>query len=67
MMRKQYLVTSLEKPPVGLMGGSVFDYERGKDPFARECMPDEFRHLFPDIPAAPGWSGVTAIRYDIGK
>lgn len=51
----KYVITPKEKPPLGLMGGSVHDYERGKDPFARECMPEEFQHMFPDKPAATGW------------
>jgi hypothetical protein len=51
----KYVITSKEKPPLGLLGGSVHDYERGKDPFARECMPEEFQALFPDQPASTGW------------
>lgn len=49
---RYYTITPKEKPPLGLMGGSVHDYERGKDPFARECMPPEFQDRFPDKPAA---------------
>lgn len=52
---RYYTITPKEKPPLGLMGGSVHDYERGKDPFARECMPPEFQDRFPDKPAATGW------------
>lgn len=52
---RYYIITPKEKPPLGLMGGSVHDYERGKDPFARECMPPEFQDRFPDKPAATGW------------
>lgn len=52
---RYYTITPKEKPPLGLMGGSVHDYERGKDPFARECMPPEFQDRFPDKPAARGW------------
>ena len=51
----KYTITPKEKPPLGLMGGSVHDYERGKDPFARECMPQEFQDRFPNKPAATGW------------
>lgn len=43
------------KPPVGGMGGSIWDWERGVDPFSRQCMPDEFTHLFEDKPARNGW------------
>lgn len=49
------IVTSDTKPPLGLMGGSIHDWERGKDPFSRECMPDEFQDYFPNVPAARGW------------
>ena len=51
----KYVVTPEEKPPLGLLGGSVHDYERGKDPFSRECMPVEFQDQFLDVPASTGW------------
>jgi len=51
----KHIIGPNEKPPLGLMGGSVHDYERGKDPFSRECMPSEFQHHFPDKPVASGW------------
>lgn len=50
------MIVSAEcKPPVGGMGGSVHDWERGTDPFARSSMPEEFQPLFEDKPAATGW------------
>lgn len=42
-------------PPTGIMGGSVHGWERGKDPFSRECMPKEFQDQFPKTPAVKGW------------
>lgn len=51
----KYTITPNEKPPLGLMGGSVHDYERSIDPFSRECMPEEFQDQFPDVPASTGW------------
>lgn len=51
----KYTITPKEKPPLGLMGGSVHDWERSIDPFSRECMPDEFKHLFPKKKASTGW------------
>ena len=47
-----------DKPPVGGMGGSIDDWERGVDPFARAAMPSEFQHLFPDEPAREGWRAI---------
>jgi hypothetical protein len=52
---KIHTISPNEKPPLGLLGGSVHDYERGIDPFSRECMPSEFQHHFPDKPASTGW------------
>ena len=37
------------------MGGSVHDWERGTDPFSRECMPTHLQDRFSDKPAATGW------------
>lgn len=42
-------------PPLGGMGGSIHGWERGRDPFARECMPEQFQDRFPDEPARAGW------------
>jgi len=51
----KHTITPKEKPPLGLLGGSVHDYERGKDPFSREFMPEEFQDRFPKKPATNGW------------
>jgi len=50
-----HVISPKEKPPLGLMGGSVHDYERGKDPFAREFMPDHLQDRFENKPATTGW------------
>lgn len=50
-----YIVRADEKPPVGGMGGSIHDWQRGTNPFARSAMPPEFQSRFPDVPAAEGW------------
>lgn len=55
---RQYTITPKEKPPLGLLGGSVHDWDRGKHPFARECMPPEFQDQFPDKPASTGWLAI---------
>lgn len=49
------IITADTKPPLGGMGGSIHDWERSKDPFARECMPDEFQSYFPKKRASTGW------------
>lgn len=54
-MSKRYVANPNEKPPTGIMGGSVADWERGIDPFSRECFPDEFQNFFEDRPAEKGW------------
>lgn len=53
----KHVISASQKPPISFPGGSpsICGYERGKDPFARGCMPEEFQHLFPDKPAAEGW------------
>ena len=50
-----YIVTKKEKPPLGLMGGSAHDYERGENPFSQECMPREFWNYFSDKTETTGW------------
>lgn len=41
-------------PPLGRYDA----FERGPDPFSRQCMPKEFQHLFPDAPQIMGWWGL---------
>jgi len=31
------------KPPIGGMGGSIHDWERGEDPWHKDAFPDEFK------------------------
>ena len=52
----QRLVRPDEKPPVGGMGGSIHDWERGSDPWHRDAFPDEFKDSAPSQGArADGW------------
>lgn len=44
-----------EKPPLGLMGGSVHDWERAKDPFHADAAPDEFKSQFKQGERLSGW------------
>lgn len=37
----------LVKPVVGGMGGSVWDWERGLDPWHRDAFPDELKEQVP--------------------
>ena len=48
-------VSKHQKPPIGGMGGSIHNWERGKHPFSRECMPNEFKQMFVKTPASEGW------------
>ena len=52
------MTTIDNKPPVGGMGGSIHDWMRGVDPFSRSAMPDEFKHMFADVPPAAGWLAI---------
>jgi len=47
----------LIKPPVGGMGGSIHDWERGVNPFHISAFPDEFKRFAPDKSPKPtrGW------------
>lgn len=42
------IVLASQKPPVGLMGGSVHDYERGKSPWHKDAFPDKHKHAAPE-------------------
>lgn len=54
-MSRTITISPTQPPPVGLMGGSLHRWVRGRDPFAREFMPDHLKDRFPDRPAASGW------------
>jgi hypothetical protein len=54
------------KPPLGLMGGSVHDWERSKDPFHADAMPDEFKSHFPNGKRREGWMALDAYGNAIG-
>lgn len=47
------------KPPVGGMGGSVHDWERGLDPWHRDAFPDKFKDSAPNQGVrSNGWSAL---------
>ena len=49
------IVTGSDKPPLGGMGGSVHDWERGGDPFHSSQFPDEFKHVGKQGDQYQGW------------
>jgi hypothetical protein len=53
-------VTSDTKPPLGGMGGSIHDWERAKDPFHADAMPEQFKRLFDSGKRRHGWMALDA-------
>lgn len=47
-------------PPIGIMGGSVHDYERGLSPWHKDAFPDEFKNSAPEqnYPRLEGWNAL---------
>lgn len=51
----------IDKPPIGGMGGSIQDWEWGKDPFHRDAFPTEFQQIVDYIgPRREGWLALDA-------
>lgn len=56
---KEIKINSKNKPPVGGMGGSIHDWERGIDPFHIDCFPEEFKSFAPNKTGKKdGWLGL---------
>ena len=47
-MLSQYSPIKNKKPPIGGMGGSVHDWERGLDPWHVDAFPEEFKYAAPN-------------------
>lgn len=65
-MSRTITISPTQPPPVGLLGGSVHRWVRGRDPFAREFMPPQFQDRFPDRPAEHGWLAEDYWGHEIG-
>lgn len=55
------------KPPVGGMGGSIHDWERGKSPWHKDAFPPEFKSAAPEQEdRKEGWYALDAWGNTIG-
>lgn len=50
-----YIVSETVQPPIGGMGGSVWSWERGLDPWHEDAFPTELRHVGTTGRRRAGW------------
>jgi len=56
-----------KRPPLGIMGGSVHSYERGKSPWHADAFPEQFKQSAPEQgERAGGWFALDAYGNEIG-
>jgi hypothetical protein len=56
-----------QKPPVGGMGGSIHDWERGPSPWHRDAFPEELKDWAPEQGnRVHGWFALDAHGNSIG-
>jgi len=60
------IVSETQKPPVGGMGGSIWDWERGTDPFHTDAFPPEFKWAGTQGEPQTGWIALDGLGNQIG-
>ena len=65
------IVDKDHKPPLGGMGGCIYDWERGKDPWHRDAFKGVGKHIEDQIPnhgepRAKGWHALDWCGNQIG-